>query len=336
VHQSGERPAWLEQEVELVRGDIRDKDAITRALSGVDGIVHLAAYQDYLLDFSTFFHVNTAGTALLYEVVVEKRLPIKKIVIGSSQAAYGEGKHKCQEHGTLYPDIRFDDQLVAGKWDLYCPSCGLKTTWQPTDESVTKPQNQYGLSKLAAEMVAFSLGRRYQIPTTALRYSITQGRWQSPFNAYSGICRIFTIRALAGMPALVFEDGNQVRDYVYVEDVARANMLALNDPRTDFEAYNVGGQNQLSTLEYAQIVSDVVRPGLVPELPGFYRFGDTRHMVSDSTKLKELGWCNSKSVAETVAEYAAWIEEIGLSNSATDADIRRMLDLGVIRRSRTK
>jgi len=333
VHRSRERPRWLDSEVELVVGDVQDKDAVSRALDGVDGVVHLAAYQDYLPDFSTFFRTNTAGTALIYEVIVERRLPITKVVVASSQATYGEGRHVCEDHGALYPNIRADDQLRAGLWDVRCPQCGVPTAWRETDESVTNPQNQYGLSKLTQEMVAFSLGKRYQIPTTCMRYSITQGRWQSPFNAYSGICRIFTLRALSGNPPVVFEDGNQMRDYVYVEDVARANVLALQDPRTNFEAYNVGGDQHISALEYAQIVGDVTSSSLQPRIPGYYRFGDTRHMVSDSSKLRALGWCNTKSVTDVVEEYSTWVQEVGFKDTSTDAGIERMLDLGVIRTS---
>jgi dTDP-L-rhamnose 4-epimerase len=326
------RPKWLESEIELMVGDVRDKATIARALTSVDRVLHLAAYQDYMLDFSTFFTTNTASTALIYEVIIEQRLPVQKVVVASSQAAYGEGRHECQTHGAVYPDIRSDDLLRTGEWEVRCPACTRQTSWQLTDESVTNPQNQYGLSKLTQEMVAFSLGRRFQVPTTCMRYSITQGRWQSPLNAYSGICRIFTLRAMAGVPAIVFEDGNQMRDYVYVEDVARANALALEDPRTDFEAYNVGGAKATSALEYARAVSDVVRPGLEPEIPGLYRFGDTRHAVSDSSKLRALGWDNTKSLVDVIAEYAAWVDEAGFKDSSTDAGINQMLALGVIRR----
>jgi dTDP-L-rhamnose 4-epimerase len=334
VHEPGKRPPWLEAEVELLVGDILDKRLVAKALRGVDRVLHLAAYQDYLPDFSTFFRINTAGTALLYEVIVEGRLPIRKVVVASSQAAYGEGGHECPVHGTVYPEIRQDEQLGSGDWEVHCPKCDGRTDWKLTDEAVTNPQNQYGLSKLTQEMVAFSLGKRYHIPTTCLRYSISQGKWQSPRNAYSGICRIFTLRALAGKPAIVFEDGRQVRDYVSAEDVARANVLALEDPRTDYEAYNVGGANPMSALEYAQTVSEVVRSGLVPEIPGYYRFGDTRHMVSDSSKLRALGWSSSKTVPEIVAEYAAWVQEAGFRDTSTDLGIQRMLELGALRRSK--
>lgn len=333
VHQGGTAPSWLPAEAELVIGDVRDRDALGAAMRGVDGVVHLAAYQDYLPDFSTFFHTNTVGTALLYELIVEDRLPVEKVVVASSQAAYGEGRYRCGEHGDVYPDIRPESQLDEGSWEVRCPHCGRPVEWQQTDESRVNPQNQYGLSKYTQELVAFSLGRRYRIPTTCLRYSITQGRWQSPFNAYSGICRIFTLRLLAGKPPVVFEDGKQLRDYVYAGDVARANVLALEDPRTDFEAYNVGGENPISALEYAGIVAGIVRPGVEPELPGYYRFGDTRHIVSDSSRLRPLGWRNTKRVPEVVTEYAEWIEAAGFKDTSTDEGIKRMLELGTVRKA---
>jgi dTDP-L-rhamnose 4-epimerase len=122
-----------------------------------------------------------------------------------------------------------------------------------------------------------------------------------------------------------------MRDYVYVGDVASANAIALEDPRTHFEAYNVGGPSPISALEYAHAVSDVVQPGLEPEVPGLYRFGDTRHAVSDSTKLKALGWRNTRSLTEVITEYAAWIEEAGLKHASTDIGMQKMRALGVVR-----
>lgn len=331
VHEPGKRPPWLEADVELLVGDILDKPHVAKALRGVDRVMHLAAYQDYLPDFSTFFRTNTAGTALLYELIVEGRLPIRKVVVASSQAAYGEGRHECPEHGSVYPDIRSEDQLGSGAWEIRCPKCNRWTEWRSTDEAVTNPQNQYGLSKLTQEMVAFSLGKRYHIPTTCLRYSITQGKWQSPRNAYSGICRIFTLRALAGKPAIVFEDGRQMRDYVYAGDVAKANVLALTDDRTDGEAYNVGGSEVLSALGYANVIRDVLAVRAEPELPGYYRFGDTRHMVSDVSKLEALGWRPTTKVREIIAEYSDWVASLGFKDNSDEA-IARMLKLGTLRR----
>jgi dTDP-L-rhamnose 4-epimerase len=332
VHETGAPPPWLNSDVDMVVGDVRDRGALRRALRGVGSVIHLAAYQDYLPDFSTFFHTNTVGTALLYELIVEDRLPIRKAVIASSQAVYGEGTHRCQTHGPFQPDLRTDQQLQTGRWDMSCPTCGEASDLVPATETRVNPQNQYAISKYTQELVSLSLGRRYSIPTTCLRYSITQGRWQSPRNAYSGICRIFTLRALAGRPAIVFEDGRQMRDYVYVGDVASANVLSLEDSRTDYEVYNVGGGERLSALDYAALVARRVGAEVTPQVPGYYRFGDTRHIVSDSSKLKALGWAPTVGIEAIVDEYAAWSRGEGFADSS-EAAIQRMLDLGTLRRS---
>lgn len=331
VHPTPTRPAWLSREAELHVGDVRDRDILAKALDDVEFVIHLAAYQDYLPDFSTFFSVNTVGTALLYEVIVAAGLPVRKIVVASSQAVYGEGPHLCPEHGVQHPDIRPDTQLVRRQWDLSCPICRSSMRWTPACEATVNPQNQYGLSKYTQELVAFSLGRRYGIPTTCMRYSISQGKWQSPFNSYSGICRIFTLRAQADKPAVVFEDGLQVRDYVHVEDVARANLLVMESPESDFQAFNVGGDRAVSAIEYATAVADIVRPGLVPQVPGYYRFGDTRHIVSDSSRLRALGWTTSKGIRDIIAEYSEWAAEIGHVDTTTDQSLRRMIALGTVR-----
>jgi dTDP-L-rhamnose 4-epimerase len=315
-----------------VVGDVRSKDDVARALEGVDVVIHLAAYQDYLPDFSTFFHVNTVGTAMLYEVAVEKKLPLRKIVVGSSQAVYGEAAYRCGEHGKVMPPIRDEAQLKRSEWELRCPRCGDALTVIPTDESQVNPHNQYALSKYTQEMVAFNLGRRYGIPTTCLRYSIVQGPWQSFRNAYSGICRIFVMRVLANKQPVAFEDGRQLRDYVWVGDVARANLLAMEDPRSDFEIYNVGGPERHNVLEYGSLVASALsRDDLLPEVPGYYRFGDARHVVSSSRKLIELGWEQTLRVPDIIERYASWASGQPDAQDSLDTSLARMLELGTVR-----
>jgi dTDP-L-rhamnose 4-epimerase len=155
-------------------------------------------------------------------------------------------------------------------------------------------------------MIALNLGRRYDLPTTCLRYSIVQGKRQSFRNAYSGILRNFTQRLLAGQSPVCYEDGLQVRDYVYVGDVARANLLVLEDPRADFEVYNVGGTRPVRVLEYAQLLGRKINARVEPRVPGLYRSGDTRHIISDGAKLQALGWAPTKQVEAIADEYIEW------------------------------
>ena len=309
VHPKGELPDYFPaDDVEFIHGDVRDRGALERALPGVDAVIHLAAYQDYLTDFSKFFHVNSVGTALIYELIVENKYPIQKVVFASSQATYGEGKYLCSEHGPQYPELRPIERLLLRQWDSLCPVCHGPIAPVPTDEARVNPHNQYAMSKYTQEMIALNLGQRYRIPTVGLRYSITQGPRQSFSNAYSGICRIFTLRLMNDRPPIAYEDGQQLRDYVSVDDVALANLLALEDERANYQVFNVGGAAVLTVLEYARLVADVLGKPIAPLVPGEFRFGDTRHVVSDITKLRALGWQPNVPLRQIVADYAAWVE----------------------------
>lgn len=331
VHASDKLPAYVPADVDFMLGDVRDRAALGPALQGVDVVIHLAAYQDYLTDFSKFFDVNATGTALLYELIVRDRLDVRKVVVASSQAVYGEGKYRCAIHGVQYPTLRSEQQLRAGQWEVRCPVCGGPVVMQHTDEEQVRPSNQYALSKHAQEMIALNLGRRYGIPTVALRYSITQGPRQSFRNSYSGICRIFVTRMLTGHRPVVYEDGGQLRDYVHVADVARANLLVMDDQRADFQVYNVGSGQATSVLEYARIVASVLGVDIEPVVPGEYRFGDTRHIVSDVGRLAALGWHSSRSVRAIIEEYAEWTSlQTGLQDYYVDAEAV-MKHLGTVR-----
>lgn len=306
VHPRG-WPGYLPAAVERFQGDVRQRADWEHALAGVDAVFHLAAYQDYMPDFSTFIHVNAVSTALLYEIIVEKCLPVQKVVLASSQAVYGEGKYECPADGVVYPPSRPAEQLARAEWELRCPVCQGPLRHLPITEDQVNPHTAYGISKYTLEMAAFSLGRKYGIPSVCMRYSIVQGPRNSFFNAYSGICRIFTLRLLHDQPPVCYEDGQSLRDYVYVGDVANANVLVMEDPRADYRPFNVGGQSATSVLEYARIAARACGKDIEPELSGEYRFGDTRHTVSSWQALGELGWRPEVSLEQVVAEYADWV-----------------------------
>lgn len=334
VHPERVKPAYISSEVEFILGDIRNRDEMAKALRGIDLVFHLAAYQDYLTDFSKFASVNDGGTALLYELIVSQRLPVRKVILGSSQAVYGEGKYECADHGIQYPPPRPLPQLMDRDWEIKCPLCHQSMKPIPSDESQVNPHHQYGISKYCQELYALNLGRRYDIPTVVLRYSITQGPRQSFFNAYSGILRIFTIRLLNNLPPILYEDGQQLRDYVYVGDVAKANLLVMQNEAADYKVFNVGGSQVITVLEYARLLVELVGKNIEPELPGQFRWGDTRHSSSDSTELRNLGWEASTPVAQIAREYLGWLQtQPAVSDYYTDA-ARVMTETGVIRSTR--
>ncbi len=325
-----EWPAYLDRRFELVRGSITDRKALTAALDGVEAVFNFAAYQDYLTDFSRFFMTNSVGTALLYEVIVDEQLPIKKIVVASSQAVFGEGACRCAVHGPQQARQRSREHLDRGDWDVKCGMCGRPTELVPVEEHLANPQNSYGMSKRLQEDIALTLGKTYGIPSVALRYSIVQGPRQSLRNAYSGALRSFTMRALCGRPPVLFEDGNQLRDYVSVHDVVRANLIALEHPRAEYQAFNVGGDREVSVRDLARLVLDAAGSSSESEVPGLYRVGDSRHIVSNVWKLRQLGWAPLVPQRDIVEEYVAWAAaEPGVRDAFEDAQ-RRMIDTGVL------
>ena len=190
---------YLSPGADFYQGDVRNRDLLANLLRRVDAVYHFAAYQDYLPDFSRFSDVNVVSTALIYEIIVAERLDMARVVVASSQSAMGEGLYRCPADGEQLPGMRPESALAAGQWDIPCPRCGGPLEMQATPERISNPQNAYGMSKLGEEMVAINLGRRYGIPTVALRYSIVQGPRQSVYNAYSGACRIFCLSYLQGL-----------------------------------------------------------------------------------------------------------------------------------------
>lgn len=333
VHQNG-KPDYIPDQVDFMLGDVRNKVDWERALDGVDVVYNFAAYQDYLPDFSKFFYVNSVGTALLYEIIIEKQLPIKKVIVASSQAVYGEGKYRCPRCNRIkFPDIRDRDNLESGQWNHRCQDCSttLQAMW--TNEKRVNPQNQYALSKYSQEQLSLSLGKRYGIPTTCLRYSIVQGPRQSIYNAYSGACRIFCLSLFFDRQPPVYEDGMQVRDFVNIYDVVQANLSVLDTAEADYQVFNVGGGKNYTVMEFANLVAKVFNKKITPKITEHYRFGDTRHIFSDISKLKSLGWKPAHSVEDSVKAYAEWLEQLQGIDNVLDQSEQKMKALNVIRSS---
>jgi dTDP-L-rhamnose 4-epimerase len=310
VHPRG-RPAYLPSKVDLIHGDVTNRAILRKALQGVDVISHQAAYQDYMPDFSRFLHVNAVGTALIYELIVQERLKVKKVIIASSQAVYGEGQYHCLEHGLFQPPPRSRQQLEQGIWEVFCPICGQPSRPCLLEEDRYNPYNQYAVSKLAQEKLALGLGWLHGIPTVALRYSITQGPRQSLFNQYSGVCRIFVGRALRGEPLVVYEDGLQTRDFVHISDVVDANMLVLENEAANFQAFNVGSGKATTVLEYTDLVRAALSSNVGVRISGEFRRGDNRHSVSSNEKLKQLGWSPKRDLSTILDDFLSWVESIG-------------------------
>ncbi|MEW5734308.1 MAG: NAD-dependent epimerase/dehydratase family protein [Thermodesulfobacteriota bacterium] len=338
VHLKG-KPDYIPAEAEFMEADVRDKAAWEKALDGVSAVYHFAAYQDYLPDFSAFFHTNAVGTALLYEVAVERKLDLSRVVVASSQFVAGEGLYSCPACAERFgPVARPEIMLKAARWEHPCPACGSPANWRRTPETHASPPNSYAMAKYSQELCAITLGRRYDIPSVALRYSIVQGPRQSLYNAYSGACRIFCLHYYFDRAPVLYEDGLQCRDFVNIEDVVAANLMALENPAMVYGVFNVGGKNAVTVADFAGIVRAEFerRKGRAlpePRVPGFYRFGDTRHAVSDISAMEALGWKPAHRPEKSVRDYADWL--CGQDNVADVLDFaeKTMEKLNVVRRA---
>jgi len=332
VHPHG-KPSYLPDEVRFSCGDAANGEDLRLALEGIDVVFHLAAYQDYQPDFSSFIHTNAESTALLFEIIARDRLPVQAIVFASSQSVAGEGLYSCGDHGVLTPGPRSPEQLALADWEPRCPICSGPLKPELIPESVAQPLTAYAISKHAIEHLASRLGARYRIPTACMRYTYVQGSRNSPYNAYSGVARRFALRIMGGAPPVCYEDGQQLRDYVNVADVARGNLLALEHARRDGDVYNVGGGRPVSVAQFAQIMLDELGSGLPVAVPGEYRVGDTRHTVSDISKMMALGWKPTVGVERNVHEFVEWLQEhdpqaLGALLAAAEEEMRSS---GVVR-----
>jgi dTDP-L-rhamnose 4-epimerase len=332
VHR-GPEPVNLSPEADFYHGDTRNRELLANLLRRVDAVYHFAAYQDYLTDFSRFSDVNVVSTALIYEIIVAERLDMARVVVASSQSAMGEGLYLCPADGEQLPGMRPESALAARQWDIPCPRCGGQMQMRPTPERVCNPQNAYGMSKLGEEMVAVNLGRRYDIPTVALRYSIVQGPRQSVYNAYSGACRIFCLSYQQGVAPTAYEDGGAIRDYVNIDDVVDANVLMLEDDRAAGNVYNIGGGAAVTTKEFADIVMRQYGSAVQAAITGEYRFGDTRHILSDISAARKLGWEPRRTPADSVRAYAQWLAGLHGLDGVLDQANAQMRALGVVRQA---
>ncbi len=333
VHQQRIPPSYLDERVEFCLGDVRDESVLLEAMRGCDVVYHFAAFQDYLPCFSRYFDVNVTSTALLYELIEREKLPVRKVIVASSQATLGEGLYHDADGRAALPDIRSNSQLAQGQWEIQAPA-GFRDPlqWQRTGENVANPKNPYGMSKIAAENIAMNLGRRYEIPSVGLRYSIVQGPRQSFLNAYSGACRVFCLSFHEGLEPPIYEDGQQIRDFINIHDAVDANMLVLHDDRADYEVFNVGGGRPITVLEFAKIVADVYERTDYQAIPGGkYRVGDTRHICSDIGKLESLGWTPTRNAYQSVEAYRAWLDEADSSAEILMQCNSQLAELDVVR-----
>jgi dTDP-L-rhamnose 4-epimerase len=314
VHPAG-LPEYLSPEVDIVTGDVRDRRRLKIALAGVDVIFHFAAtvgVGQSMYEINRYMSVNTLGTAELLQALLDLRVAPEKLIVASSMSIYGEGRYTCPACDiTVAPRVRSTAELRLGQWDLHCDGCGGTLQPRATDES--KPSeltSVYALSKRDQEEICLIYGRTYGLPVTALRFFNIYGTRQALSNPYTGVAAIFASRLLNGQAPLVFEDGCQMRDFVSVHDVVRANMLAMESPQSDDQVINVGCGTPISIRHVAEILARSLKKDIQPVITEKYRAGDIRHCYADITRARTLlGYEPQITHEEGFRELAEWLSE---------------------------
>jgi dTDP-L-rhamnose 4-epimerase len=318
VHPRGELPDYLSPEAEFIRGDVCDLEAVRRAVAGVDSVFHFAAavgVGQSMYEISHYVETNTLGTANLLQALLDTGLRCQKLVVASSMSIYGEGQYRCGEHGNVAPATRDTEQLREKRWDVCCPECRGRLEALPTSED--KPlqcSSIYALGKKDQEEMCLLFGRTYGMPVLALRYFNIYGTRQALSNPYTGVAAIFASRLLNRRAPMIFEDGEQLRDFVSIHDVVRANMLALESAAKDV-ALNIGSGQAITISQVARTLSESLQIVVPSEISGKYRAGDIRHCFGEISRAHSvLGYSPAHQFADGVGELANWLR----SQSAED------------------
>ncbi|HEY2122205.1 MAG TPA: NAD-dependent epimerase/dehydratase family protein [Chthoniobacterales bacterium] len=315
THRDG-KPPWLQAAVqngaEFVEGDMRDRVVVESTLDGIDLVFHEAAYGGYMPEISKYVAVNSLGTAQMLEIVREKNLGVRKIIVASSQVVYPEGAGECPQHGLVFPGLRPVEQLRRGDFSVRCPTCNIPTKSVPTPEyAPLGGETVYAITKVDQEKLVLTWGRQVGIPTVALRYSCTFGPRQSIFNPYTGVMAIFCTRLLNNLPPVIYEDGEQTRDFSFVEDIARANLLAATSDRLDGKAVNVGSGRAVTIKRVAELISTTLGSPLMPIMNRDFRPGEMRHLISDTTLIRNAGYSPLVGLEEGIERYLDWVRQQG-------------------------
>jgi dTDP-L-rhamnose 4-epimerase len=311
THKNGS-PAWINPEAEFRQGNVQDYETMLSALTDIDVVFHEAAYGGYMPEMAKYVLVNSFGTAQMLEIIRDRKLPIQKVIVASSQAVYSEGAALCETHGNVAPLLRPAQQLRAGDFLVHCPQCGRRTTSIPTPEGTPGGgETVYALTKVDQEKLVLLWGKQTGIPAVALRYSCTYGPRQSLFNPYTGVIAIFCTRLLNGQPPIMYEDGGQTRDLCFVEDIAQANLLVATTDELDGLPVNVGSGRATSVKDLAGIIAEQLGVAIDPIARGEFRPGEIRSLISDISRIRAIGYMPRVSLEEGIARYIAWIKTQG-------------------------
>lgn len=327
VHQ-GKRPNYLNKNAQFVKGDVRDYEALKKAVKGIEVIFHLASAVGVVqsnYEIKRYCDINAGGNANLLDILVNSKHTVKKLITVSSMTGFGEGNYKCRKCGIVRPPLREGAQLKKRLWEPICPNCKGNLSPVPTDEKAMEyPNSVYAITKKAQQDLCLLFGKIYNTPTVVLRLFNVYGPRQSLSNPYTGVTAIFISRIKNNQPAIVYEDGMQTRDFVSVHDTVRALILALEKSTADNQVVNIGSGKSTTILAVAQKLEKLLRKHGLVKIGKEFRKGDIRHCFADITKARQiLGWKPIFSLEEGLEELIEWSQR----QKAVDRFIQTERDL---------
>jgi dTDP-L-rhamnose 4-epimerase len=305
-------PAWVPDEVEKIRGDVRDQAVWEEALQGIDRVYHLAAevgVGQSMYEINRYMEANTLGTARLLELLAQGVFKVDKLVVASSMSIYGEGAYRTSAGEIVYPVERSAERIARREWEMTLPGSDETVEAVPTgEEKPLRPTSIYAISKRDQEEMCLSVGKAYHIPTTALRFFNVYGPRQALSNPYTGVAAIFSSRLLNGNAPFIFEDGLQSRDFIHVTDIVQGLVLAMECETANYEAINLGTGRSTSVLKVAQVLRDKLGVDVEPQVVNKFRAGDIRHCFADISKAERLlGFQPKVTFEDGMDELIEWI-----------------------------
>lgn len=330
-------PDGLEAVARCVHGDVRDRTVMQQAIMGQEVIVHLAAETgtgQSMYQVSHYSDVNLQGTSVLLDLLVNERpAALRKLVVASSRAIYGEGQYRCAEHGSVYPAARTEEDMGAGRFDPICPVCGREVAVEPTAEATPYgPSSFYGLTKQVQEQMVLMFAAALGIDGFAMRYQNVYGPGQSLSNPYTGILAVFSNLVRQGKGLNIFEDGEESRDFVFVDDVVDATAAVCQPDIHGVTALNVGAGQRTSVMEVARAVIEHYGTDVAVEVTGAYRVGDIRHNMADISRIQALtGFTPKWAFRDGLKAFLDWAGTHEAADSGFDKSLKELSDRQLLR-----
>jgi dTDP-L-rhamnose 4-epimerase len=320
----------------FIKGDVCNKSDWQKALRNQDAVIHLAAETgtgQSMYEISRYNEVNILGTSHLLDILANENHSIKKMIIASSRSIYGEGKYLCKNDGVVYPNQRQDIDMTNGKFNLVCSKCNEPLQLLATDEdSKIHPSSIYGITKQQQEQMILLMGKSLNIPAVALRFQNVYGPGQSLSNPYTGILSIFSTRLLNGNDIDIYEDGQESRDFVFIEDVVSATILALEKKKANNQIFNVGSGIATSVSEVANLLKSLYNSNVKISVSGKYRLGDIRHNYADLSKIRsELGFSPKFDFLSGITLFVNWVKTQEVMEDRYEISIQELENKGLIK-----